>query len=262
MLDLERSRKHLRPLSFLLGVYLIVCAIGFLKLRDVNLDSEVQHIITIAMKADNPQMFSRDLFFKHDVHRYYTPLFLKLFNFAQSLAGDYQRAAFVVMTPLLFVYLLLMYILAYDFCGDSWVSSLVCIMSLPQIYALYDLWGFISHEGEIVLLARMVFSVFLPLLILALFRWRNQPKFVPVFFLLLGLLTNVHPVSGFTLMQIVVIALFLDRNSQFNVKRLVVAVAFWLLGAFPFIYSYVFARGNIPKLSYKEMIDFFNLRYG
>jgi hypothetical protein len=250
-------------LSFLLAVFLLVGVLGFIRFRADGYRfyrKEFNWIITYAMKAENPSAFSRNMTHQQDPHKYYIPFYLNLLNAAKSITGDHHRGAFLLILPLIFIYIVLMYTLTHYFCGDAWIGALVTALSLPTMQSLHgDIWGFVVPNGDFIMLARTVFMAFSPLLFPAIFRWSRDLKVVIAFFLV-GLLANVHPVSAYNIVQVFLLALLIDRSANFTLKRLALALLCFFLGALPFVLTYIKALSGQPTWTYWEMMEYFRLR--
>lgn len=217
-------------------------------------------MITLAMKAAEPERFSRDPLLGGKIREIF-PLFFGILNTGFRLTGDYHLSALVIAIALLPIYLGLMYWLLYVFCGDAWISALVSAVSVFFIYSLFaEIWGFVTAGGAFVFLSRNLFSAFSPLLFLAAFLWRRERKVLLVFFLM-GLLANLHPISGYNLVQIFALAVFLERPSLRTAGLVVLCALVFLLGASPFVVFYVQQKAAVSWLTYREMADAWSSRF-
>lgn len=156
---------------------------------------------TALARAMNPALFVRDYAY-HDLTlwTFYTPFPLWLMRTLWQALGSYELALAALMPVLLGVYVLGMYRLTLLVTRDRWVSLGVALISTaPRLSIGSELWGI---AGAATVGPRTLFWAATPWLFWIVFRrpaggWRLGL----LTGLTLGIMTNLHPVSGLAIAE-------------------------------------------------------------
>jgi hypothetical protein len=156
---------------------------------------------TALAKEMNPALFSRDYAY-HDLSLwgFYTPFPLWLMKVLWNALGSYELALSALMPVLLGVYVLGMYRLTRLITGNRWVGLGVAVISTaPRLSIGSELWGI---AGATTVGPRTLFWAASPWLFWLVSRrptggWRLGL----LIGLVLGIMTNLHPVSGLAIAE-------------------------------------------------------------
>jgi len=136
-------------------------------------------------------------------YRFPTLYFVSLISPLISAFGLVQ--ALVTLEAIIGVgYILLAFISLYILTGYIGLSLAVAIFSVfPVLVFPVESWAILSFPS---MLPRTLFSVFYPPLFLGWLRWRQNPKLLLVLFFLIGLLSNIYPLTGLTMVSAMLLA--------------------------------------------------------
>ena len=136
------------------------------------------------------------------------------------------------------------YVLFRRVSGSAVASGLAVLGAVTIRNALGgEFWGF---DGLPSVATRTILAGLTPLLLLAFVAWRTRPSF-PLFFLVLGALFNVHPVSAYQLAEVTALAhLALARFRLRALGQVVLGVGLFVLAASPYLVRVFPARDNLP----------------
>jgi hypothetical protein len=198
----------------------------------------------MVVKALHPGWFIGDPLYGSDYYRFYIPAFLGLQTTIARLAGgDPLSAIKILVWPLGVLVIVGHYLLFRALIGSPLAAALGAVSALAVRNALGgEYWGF---DGAASVQPRVFAVALVPPLVLAFLRWR-QRRLVLVFFLAVGLLTNIHPVTGLHLFEISVLAhLALARFRVSAWRDAACGAGLFALGALPFLVQYLPNRENV-----------------
>ena len=188
---------------------------------------------------------ARDVLYGHDPTLLHVPLFIALHA---ALAGALDRPPEAVLMwmawPMGILYVVGHYALFRRVSGSGVAAGLAVLAALTIRNALGgEFWGF---DGLPSVATRTILAGLTPLLLLAFVAWRSRPSF-PVFFLVLGALFNVHPVSAYQLAEVTALAhLVLARFRLRAFGQVTLGVGLFVLAASPYLVRFFPARDNLP----------------
>lgn len=232
---------------YFFGVVLfnLCIAVGFYidntKLSILDTSSDLANIIPICQKLDHTHLFPKDLCF-NDVQNinYYTPTYVNLLRFfAKFTHGDYLKALNILsfFTHILFglIWFLFFFSLKRDFWIAFFMSIFVRGIIWPpgaELLGISELWT---------MMPRTVFLAFLPLPFILYVYLKKQWLAAIV----LGLLVNLHPISGIgailLYMSFFSLHHFFVRHLPFKklFGNLIVSSFFILIGMLPYLFTYL-----------------------
>ena len=179
--------------SLLVAAALVLGLINLARLD--HLTSDQMSVATMALQKLDPEMFASSMLYANERHySWYLPSYRVLITGLCRLTGSPQTAYWLLM---LLTTLGMMLTVFYLFVGlgvDPRLGFLGAILaSLPRLSVGETLWGAGIMETA---LPRTFFGIGFPLIVLLLFRKAFKGWSVPVAFLGVGLLANIHPQSG------------------------------------------------------------------
>jgi len=155
-------------------------------------------------------------------------------------------------------------------CGAYWLffalaqhklaSVLTAILSLPAWPTLIDAWGLDVPKN---MLPRSVFLAFVPWLTLGLIRASQRLLPAVAIFLAIGLLANLHPVSGFGFVQILLLTILLQN--KFRLRAFSRCALLGIAAALPVIgFAITYVSGTrvakADAVPYPILLDMFQYR--
>lgn len=224
-------------------INLVIAAAYYVDNLDASyseLSSDIQNIIPVAQKFDNPNLFQTDLYL-NDINnvKYYTPFYVQTLRFIAKFTNlDYLQAVNVLGFVCHLLFGILWFFLIYRFVGYYSVALMISVMIrgvvwLPglEIWGISDLWT---------IMPRTLYISFLPLPFLLLSR-----SFIRVLMasFLIGLIFNFHPITGLGgilmfLSFLILYPIYFQKESWLNFKSGIFILASILLGMLPFILTY------------------------
>ncbi len=265
MVRMKRDCSN-RDLIIVLIINLVI-AIGFywehLDSGYSMLASDVQSIVPIGQKFDDPDLFQEDLFLNDlDNVRYYTPFFVQPMRYvAQLLDGDYLQALNLMGLVANVLYGVLWFLLFYRFTQNFWAALTVSLLIrgvvwLPglEVWGITELWS---------IMPRTIFITFMPVPFLLL---DNRKHLFWLSAFLIGLVFNFHAITGlggiliFTVFTVGYAVVYGELN-MLRSGVLLPALGLIMLGMLPFLYTY-FSKTDIVAVDYDKDIfkDAFHTR--
>lgn len=241
--------KNRRLIEALAVVLVAVLVLGFVRLAegpDPPLRSDQVAINLMVVKALHPDWFQGDLLYGPDYYRYYTPLFVRLQAALARLWGDDPVAALhALFWPTGLLFLIGHYVLFRSLTDSPWAAGLGALSAMTVRNALGgEYWGF-GGIGSVQ--PRGIAEGLTPFLILAFLCWRTHRLF-PAFFLLVGGVANLHPVSGFHLAQVTALThLWVARFRRRAWGQVAVGAGLFVLGALPFLLRFLPGKENLSE---------------
>lgn len=208
------------------------------------LRSDQVAINLMVVKSLHPDWFQGDLLYGPDYYRHYTPSFVGLQAAVTSFLGDDPVSALrLLYWPVGFLFLLGHYALFRALTKNPLAAAMGALSAMVVRNALGgEYWGF---SGVASVQPRVVAEGLIPLLVLAFLRWRSYRLF-PGFYLLVGGLANLHPVSGLHLAQVTAIAhLWLARFRWRAWGEVAAGAGLFVAGALPFGIRFFFGKENL-----------------
>lgn len=198
----------------------------------------------MVVKSLHPDWFQGDLLYGPNYYRSYTPLFVGLqATLARFLGDDPIAALRALYWPVGVLFIVGHYVLFRSLTGVPLVAGMGALSAMTVRNALGgEYWGF-GGVGSVQ--PRVVAEGLTPLLVVAFLRWRTHRLF-PAFFLLVGGVANLHPVSGFHLAQITALThLWLARFRWRAWAEATIGAGLFTIGALPFIVRFYTAKENL-----------------
>jgi hypothetical protein len=167
-----------------------------------HLYSDQQHNLAVVLKHLDPAVFPRDLVFDgKDFAGEYIPLYIEYLATAYRLTGNPAAGYQWLVFPLTLLYLFGVYRL-FARCGvrRGGAVAIAMLASLPQAVPLSgELFGIGPVQT---ITARMLFTALFPYLLFWFWSWIDRPRRLIALLFVVGLLANLHPVSGLFLAPI------------------------------------------------------------
>ncbi|MFS4483067.1 hypothetical protein ACKGJY_08610 [Hyunsoonleella sp. 2307UL5-6] len=238
--------KRLSKAKYTLVILLnVIIAIGYyvdnLNANYSELSSDIQNIIPVAQKFDNPNLFQEDLFL-NDINnvKYYTPFYVQTLRFIAKFTNyNYVRAINVMGLICHLLFGILWFFLLFKFVDNYWVCLLVSIIMrgivwLPglEIWGISDLWT---------MMPRTVYITLLPIPFLLL-SYTFKKLLLASFFI--GFIFNFHPISGlggilsFLALITMLVYNFSSIRERFSLFKILILVFAIVIGMLPFIVTY------------------------
>ncbi len=235
------EKKHI---YWVLALNLAIALGYFLENRGAGysqLSSDINNIIPVCQKFDDPTLYQGDLFVNElDNVRYYTPFYVQTLRFlAKFTRGDYVQAVNVLGLFLHLFYGIFWFLLFYKYLKDFWLSILLSVLIrglvwLPgfEIWGISDLWSVMPRTFYLALMP-------IPFLFYSVLK----PKRFLLSAFLIALVFNFHPISGlggillFVLLTVGILLLFRGK-STLRLKHFPVATGLIVIGMLPFLLTY------------------------
>ena len=208
-----------------------------------ELRSDQTAINLMVVKALHPDWFIGDPLYGTG-SSFYIPAFVALQTSVAGLVGNDPLSAIEVLAwPLGVLVIVGHYLLFRGIVGSPLAAILGAIAALAVRNALGgEYWGF---DGAASVQSRaLALGLGLPL-VLAFLRWR-ETRLLALFFLGVGLLANIHPVTALHLFEISMLAhLVLARFRASAWRDAAYGAVAFVLGASPFVVHYLMGRDNV-----------------
>lgn len=187
-----RSRVMTWP-AMLVGLAVLMALANLGRLDHLTSDQFSQG--TMAWDAVDPALFASDrLYGEANLYEFYLPWFRSVMAWLTGLLGGPAWTFWVLALVLTAASLLTLYVLLIAMAVRPSVAALAAVIgTLPRLSLGDTLWGAGIMETA---LPRTFFSALFAVPVLVLYRARFRGWKVPVAFLLVGLLGNLHPQSG------------------------------------------------------------------
>lgn len=206
-----------------------------------ELSSDIQNIIPVAQKFDNPDLFQDDLYL-NDINnvKYYTPFYVQTLRFIAKFTNhNYVQAINVIGLICHLLFGILWFFLLFKFVNNYWICLLVSVMMrgivwLPglEIWGISDLWT---------MMPRTVYITLMPIPFLLLSHALKK-LFLASF--LIGLIFNFHPITGlggvltFIAFLVLLVAFYPSIRTHFSLAKLSLLLLAVFLGMLPFVITY------------------------
>lgn len=216
-------------------------------------------IVAGALKDADPSLYRIDPIFGANQYQFNTPTFRAILVFLMRLGLEVRAVHAVLLAISSFVYLCGMGWLIFEVTKNRLTSAMVAYASLfPYASAGSTYWG-IAGLGAVV--PRSVFLGFIPITMAAYWRWRQTVWVYAVFFGL-GVVSNLHPVSGFYLSQALLLTLVVEFGvSPATIKRALLAAGCFAVGIAPFAVGFAKGGSSAPSALREELIEAIFFRY-
>ncbi|OWP84676.1 hypothetical protein BWK59_04165 [Flavobacterium davisii] len=235
----------------------LLIAFGFYwqqkKATVLDLSSDLANIIPICKKIDDPSLFSKDLFLAdvQDV-KYYTPVYVETLRFiAKIVDNNYIKALNILGSITHFIFGILWYLVFTKIYRFSWIAFFMSILVRGivwppggELLGISELWT---------IMPRTLFQAILPLPFLVYVYTKKKQHILA--FLVLGLISNFHPISGigaFIMYWSLYIGYsFLEekRNTKEIIYKSILISFFFTIGILPFITNYfININNNLIKI--------------
>jgi hypothetical protein len=232
---------------FALGFAGVYTAEGFLY-RDYNLD-EFQ-VATGYLKDVEPGLFPSDFIWsKAEMVRNLHVCVRRVMGFTQAVSGGLISEPidlFLLWLPLCMVLFFVgIYLLCFEFTRDRWASLLVACMFMLVRRVPWDWWGL---GPTFTMSARGTVLSGMPLILWCYFRYQDRLGLLAICFFLWGLLSNLHPLSGWGLVEFLGITILLAERFAWRawIKVFVMGTV-TLLGSTPFLVIWKDVVGVSPE---------------
>ncbi|MGH7347812.1 MAG: hypothetical protein ACREK4_23105, partial [Candidatus Rokuibacteriota bacterium] len=220
-----------------LGALALVAAVLWIEGPGKPLRGDQMWGSLMALKRLHPDWFQNDLFYGRDTFQGYNPLFFAVqARIAAWLGGDIVAALRVLAWPVGWLFAVGHYVL-FRFVGAAPLPAALGVLgALTVRNALAgEHWGFLGLRD---VLPRVAFLGLAPLLTVAFLRLRAG-RWLLVYYFVLGVCANVHPVSGLHLAQATAVAhLVLSRFRGRAWLDAVLGAGAFTLGVLPFVLAY------------------------
>ncbi|TBN03618.1 hypothetical protein EYD45_08860 [Hyunsoonleella flava] len=233
-----------QKIALVIGLNLTIAVAYYLDNLNANyseLSSDIQNIIPVAQKFDNPELFKNDLYV-NDINnvKYYTPFYVQTLRFiAKFTNNNYVQAINVLGFICHLLFGILWFFLLYKFVNNYWAALLVSVMIrgvvwLPglEIWGISDLWT---------IMPRTVYITLLPIPYLLISK-KFQNLVLASF--AIGLIFNFHPITGlggvlaFILFVGLLLKYYSDYRGVFSFSKLLLLITALCLGVLPFVLTY------------------------
>jgi hypothetical protein len=219
------------------GALLLVAALLWIEGPEPHLRGDQYWGSLMALKHLHPDWFQGDMFYGRETFRGYNPFFFEVqAAIAERLGGDLVAALRVLAWPVGWLFAVGHYAL-FRYVGAAPVpAGLGVLGALTVRNALAgEHWGFLGARD---VLPRVAFLGLAPLLTVAFLHYRER-RWLPAYYLMLGVCANVHPVSGLHLAQATGAAhLVLARGRRRAWIDVGLGAVAFALGALPFAVAY------------------------
>jgi hypothetical protein len=230
-----------------------------------SLSGDQLNILAVCIKKDHPALLQGDLVVGNlrDVE-YYTPWFVDAVRLFSRPDHDYYQGLnrFLFVTSLIYFW---GWWLLYRRWASPVLAGLLALLTRGVLWPPgNELWGI---GGIWTMLPRTLFVAALPWVLWLWFEGRNCSWKRYLSALLLGLVGNVHPISGACIIVAVVLAeaawTFAEtRRPGLAISRAVVYGAVAFLGLAPYIWTYLAKLGAYSSASRTEFDDALRMRVG
>jgi hypothetical protein len=203
-----------------------------------------------ALKLVDPELYPRDFFLNEAFRIFPKPIFY-LLAWAIYLFKDIRFTTLFISSSLLLVFLITSYIFIYQTTKARWISLLISLLFIRPRNAFGGAgWGIYLGSVE----PRAFCIAITPLLLWYFSRHFNDRKKLFLLFSVMGILTNLHPLSALHLALLLCLALIWLNpwGTTLVINTLVVATGF-SLGAFWYIMQYINFQASLPSV---EIINY------
>jgi hypothetical protein len=216
-LCVDAGAKGIPTLGVILFIVLAAFWAGVGLTRGVEHLSSDQHLnLVLVLKGADPSLFPSDLVFGgEDLANQYIPLYIAYLRSAFLLTGDLAGGYKLLVFPLNLLFLFGAYCVFLRCCRDRWGAVILAVFaSFPIAIPLAgELFGIGPVQA---MTARMLFTAPFPFLFLAFSAWIQRPVRLALLFFVIGLLANLHPVSGLFGAAILILTYLMERKGAWQ----------------------------------------------
>ncbi len=223
------------------------------------------NILTLCVKKDNPHLLTEDNVVGRAANvDYYIPAFVNALRVFSGADRDYLRGLNLCLF-LTSIFYTVGWWLLYSRWGNFWIAGSLALLTRGVLWPPgNELWGIGSLWT---MLPRTLFVAGLPWVLWLWFAGRNCAWKRYFAALLLGIIGNVHPVSGASVIAAVVLAevgwtLAETGRAGFALRRAAAFGGFCLLGLAPYIWIYLARQGGYGSASRAEFDEALRMRLG
>lgn len=260
---MKRLGKYKLLLVFFINI--IIAVAYFIDNKDASyseLSSDIQNIIPVAQKFDNPQLFAHDLYLDNLSNvKYYTPFYVQSLRFIAKFTNyNYVQAINVLGLFCHLAFGILWFFLLYKYSNSFWIALFVSILMrgiiwLPglEIWGISDLWT---------IMPRTLYISILPLPFILLSNTFTRVLFAAF---IIGLIFNFHPITGLGGILLFVSFLSLSqiyfkKQEWLSLTKSITILICILMGMLPFILTYFGKTTSEVTYSIAEFNAAFNTR--
>lgn len=246
-------KNHYIALLFFLAVSIFWTIVSWDK-RVEHLTTDLHIYLGIVLKEHDSSLFQKDFLFGDKENYLHFPPYTEFLKFFYKKTGDITYGLKVMTLPLNFIFMVGAYYFFTFITENRKVSAVLAfISSLPiEIPLSAEMFGI---GPATIITPRVIFTAFFPLTIYLFYRAvrdKADPKMYAVF-LIIGLLANIYPISGYLLAQILLITIFFNRGVNKRTIFLSIKCAFFsLIGVIPYL---IFYLGSIKNRSFNMPIE-------
>jgi hypothetical protein len=206
-----------------------------------SLSGDQLNILTVCVKMDRPELLQGDLV-AGDVNnvRYYIPVFVTMVRLASLPDHNYLRGLNILLLLTSLTYMWGWWLL-FSVWSDKWLAAILAFLVRGIMWPPgNELWGI---AGLWTMLPRTLFLALLPWVIWGWVRMRQSQKGWLLTCFSSGVIANVHPISGLSIMVALFLAEFTwgmleSKDLKTSLRRLILGSVVALIGLAPFIWSY------------------------
>lgn len=218
-----------------------------------------------SLKRFNPELFSRDYAYgNYDWFKFYTPSFLIITGWLTKLTGTFDYALVTLIPITAMIYMIGMFIFIYYMTENVLIAFLIAILSaIPRYLSMVSFWGVMGSSS---MMPRTMFLMFAPYLFCLMFAWLDSKAWwkIPLVGFLVGLTTNLHPVTGLFFAILLFSLTFITRDISWkSVITLIGTVLGILSGAYLITSNYISnTNKDIPNISvtFQEFAEVIQLK--
>lgn len=223
--------------------------------------SDLNLIATMVTKDLDLTLYPRDNIFANvELYDFYTPLYRWLVAQLWLVSGTFESALVWLVPPVLSLYLAGTFILLRSITKNGWIALGLTVASAHYHSTMGGgQWGV---GGSSDMQSRVLFMSILPFLTLMYLNLLKEPNWRKglLFGLIYGLVTNLHPVSGFHLLILLMTLLILVHSRHCRGwQSLVVVGVTSAIGAWPVAWNFFGNSGkpvadNVPFELFRKIV--------
>jgi hypothetical protein len=219
---------------------LIILAWTLDGILDRGTSNDIQLTLTMILKDRDSTLYAHDsLYATNELYQLYTPSYRWIADQVWQIYGSFEAGSIRLVPLIMGVYLVGMFILLHQVTGNPWISLGLTVASAHFHRTVGSSgWGL---AGPASMGSRTLFIVMVPfvaLLYLSILKEPGWRKDIGLG-LVIGLLTNIHPVSGFHLLVLFLICLILVRGNTYRGWQTLITMGITaVIGAWPVISNF------------------------
>ncbi|WP_452224264.1 hypothetical protein [Lacinutrix chionoecetis] len=254
-----------KQLSLVFAIHLVIALAFYIENLNApysSLSSDIQNIIPVAQKFDNPELFKKDLYV-NDINnvKYYTPFYVQSLRFlAKFTNGDYVQAVNLMNTVCHLLFGILWFYLIYKFVSNFWIALLISFIARGIVWLPgFEIWGIASLWA---MMPRTLYITLFPIPFLVLNK-SLKGLFLSAF--LIGFIFNCHPITGLGgillyLTFLVLLRVIFKKKDLLSAKNIAIILLAIVLGMLPFILNYFGKTSSIVNYDMNAFTEAFNTR--